>query len=237
MNAQTHRDQRYRDQPTLFGSTPDTLVPAVPVSQSQARGRESRNDQHAAIESEMPDRRRFILALIRGSAGVGVTLDEIAAATGKPANAFSGRVTELVASGHVIRTAMTRPTRFGGTAKVVVASEFYQSIFSRPSQPCKPKDAPAMTTLSKTNEQPDGLTRTTTPRDKFGEPMAAGLQYRVGKTRVLCFDAEDGELYLQPCHAIGTLVPDTRPQHVLTMPAGALQITRIDPMTDEGDAS
>jgi len=94
-----------------------------------------------------------------------------------------------------------------------------------------------MTTLSKTNEQPDGLTRTTTPRDQFGEPMAAGLQYRVGKTRVLCFDAEDGELYLQPCHAIGTLVPDTRPQHVLTMPAGALQITRIDPMTDEGDAS
>ncbi|MEO9592247.1 hypothetical protein [Rhodopirellula bahusiensis] len=210
------------------------------------RGAESRNASYDRIADELPERRRLIYALIAGTGRSGITLDEIAAKTNRPANSFSGRVTELVAAGLVIRLNEARPTRSGGTAKVLIArvyatpDEIHASSTTvirpdrQPSAPCRKES-----TMPVVNELPDGLTRRRTPRDQSGHPMTAGVQYLINGRRVLCFEDNAGELFVQNCHPIGTAVIGSRPQHILTLPAQGLRVQRTDAMDidDNDDAS
>lgn len=64
----------------------------------------------------------MILEIIRRSRS-GVTLDDVSAAIGRPPNAISGRFTSLKASGQIVATGETRPTRSGASAKIYRAAQ------------------------------------------------------------------------------------------------------------------
>lgn len=96
-----------------FGNAGDVGAPYQPSSET------SRDAAIAKAEKIAAERSACHRAVVR-SGEHGMTWDECAAALGLPI-ASSGRFTELVASGLIVRTARRRPTRSGRTAAVHVA--------------------------------------------------------------------------------------------------------------------
>lgn len=88
-------------------------------------GIQSRNDTYDRIKSDLPRARHYWLSLIVDAGSDGVTAFELSEQTDIPQNVFSGRITELVAAGQVVRTKRRRPT-MKSTASVIVATEFYE---------------------------------------------------------------------------------------------------------------
>lgn len=218
---------------------------ASSIPASLDRGTESRNEAYDRIASELPERRRVVYARVVATGERGLTVDELSAAMHVPPNAVSGRITELVQLGLVVRTDIGRQTRSGSFAKVVVARPFvtaeqlaYQA--KQPFSKLSPvsdsrKDSNVSTTYQTANDQPDGLTRNTVPRDQFNQPLCAGAQYLVNGKRVLCFDNDSGDLFIQHCHPIGTALIGSRPQSVFDLPPMGVQIERSNAMDVDDD--
>lgn len=120
-----HRDQQYRDQPTLFDSpapTPTTRIARPVVDQGPAHSREV----HERIAPRLPSDRQAVLDVIRNAGTRGVTGYEIAEALRKHHHEISGRISELVQAGLVIRPGHKRQTN-GRTYLVV----FDRSLLSQ----------------------------------------------------------------------------------------------------------
>lgn len=119
----THRDQKFRDQPTLF-DTPPASAPTRPlVDQGPAHRREVLE----RITPRLPHDRQAVLDVIRRAGTRGVTGHEIAQALGKHHHEISGRISELVQSGLVIRPGHKRQSATGRTYLVV----FDRSVVSQ----------------------------------------------------------------------------------------------------------
>ena len=71
---------------------------------------------------------------------------------------------------------------------------------------------------TRTEPMPDQLTCTKTPVDQDREPMQAERQYEIDGKRVMCFEVDDGTLWVQRCYWVGAAVPGTRPQAVSELP-------------------
>jgi hypothetical protein len=76
---------------------------------------------HESIKPTKAQQRQAVYDVIHAKGIRGATLDEVCIALGRPANALSGRVTELVAAGSVRRTTRKRMTRAGRPAAVLVS--------------------------------------------------------------------------------------------------------------------
>lgn len=86
-----------------------------------------------------------------------------------------------------------------------------------------------MSVLKTNSELPDGLLRSEPPTDQHDEPMQAGRNYIINNVRCHCFeDPDDGNLYQQPVTKIGTARANSRPVHVLMMPAGDKTVHRLE---------
>ena len=80
------------------------------------------HDRIARTGSAAADREQ-VYRIIKSSGYAGMTLDEVCAELDRPANALSGRVTELLAAGRLMRSGRKRATRSGCMAGVLVATE------------------------------------------------------------------------------------------------------------------
>ncbi|TWU18024.1 hypothetical protein [Allorhodopirellula heiligendammensis] len=207
-------------------------VPAVQVSQQ--RGRDSRDATYYENLEDMPERRRAVYLRVLATGHGGMTLDELSVAMDRPPNAISGRVTELVAAGRLIRTERKRPTRSGGSACVLVSLPFVSEVSPAGRDPergvtsSEPESETMATTMTRENELPDGLTRRSVPCLENGEAMIAGELYWVNRRRVLCFEGEDGELWMQPLLVSLGPDPEGRPQRVLELPPRGVRIELLE---------
>lgn len=68
---------------------------------------------------------------------------------------------------------------------------------------------------------PDQVTCVRTPRDQHCDVLAAGTQYLIYQYRVLCFEGDDGTLYVQKCTRLGSALPGSTPQRVDALPSDA----------------
>lgn len=200
-----HRDQAFRDQPSLFDQPASPIVPpAAPASPAPPadQGEQSRNETYREVrETHDLQRSKWLMRIIAAGRS-GVTLDELSARHGVPPNTFSGRITELRDLGLVVRTGERRPTRAGSTAAVIVATQFFNADASAPQPALTNQEQAAMSA----DVMPDQLTNTATPRDTQGRPLVPGRCYRVarlsgGSVRVEVYEDEQGNLC---CCAAGT---------------------------------
>lgn len=110
-----HRDQEFRNQPTLFdappAATPTTRIARPVVDQGRAHSREV----HQRIAPRLPSDRQAVLDVIRNAGTRGATLFELSEALRKQPHEISGRITELVQAGLVIRPGHKRKSPAGRT--------------------------------------------------------------------------------------------------------------------------
>ncbi|QDT07967.1 hypothetical protein K227x_63970 [Rubripirellula lacrimiformis] len=179
MSMAMRPDQKFRDQPSLFDAPAVVPGPAIapgPVDANRGvdQGTKSRNETYREIASELPGRCRIWLGRIIAAGERGVTLDELSASTGLPANEFSGRITELKRRGMIHHTDQRRPTRKGSTAAVIRATE-------RARQPHHhPQGFDDMTTKTlPPTDLPDAITNNRVPRDQHGDLIKHGGRYLV----------------------------------------------------------
>ncbi|WP_146413104.1 hypothetical protein [Crateriforma conspicua] len=227
MKTATAPTQDSRHEPHLPGITPGP--------RRDTEGAQARDQALDRIVSEMPQRRREVYARIVAAGTKGLTVDELSAMTGRPANEFSGRFTELVDSGVCRRLkGVRRMTRQNSPASVVVATIHVQSARPMPlpnfDQPADSQTSPSPSpnqesatdgsaTPDADDVMPDQMTCLTTPRDQHGDPMRAGRRYYVGTAPVMCFDDDAGDLMIQRCTMNGRPAEGSRPQRVDDLPA------------------
>lgn len=162
------RDQKFRDQPSLIDTDRPGLVD---------HGKKARNEQYRRIVESAPVKCQQWLARIIAHGPAGCTLDQLSVESDTPANAFSGRITELV-NDHksVVRTSERRPTRAGGLASVIVAKCFRPADESQPSliDDGPVDDGPR---LELGGDMPDVVSQSTMPVDQHGDPIQRGRFY------------------------------------------------------------
>lgn len=214
-----YRDQQFRDQPQLFDAAVVTM---------SDEGERSRNETYREdVLPEVSQKQKLIMARIIAAGSKGMTLDQLSAQMHVPANALSGRVTELVRLGRVQHTKERRRTRAGSTASVIVASEFS----SQPTLPTfqdhpTPNETNAMPTSSEA--MPDQLTCLKRPRDQCGDRIEANTQYLINGCRVLCYEDDKGSMFIQKCTRGGTRLPGSTPQPMELLPANARPFRLLD---------
>lgn len=197
------RDARHRTQPSLLDRQP-------PPASTPDEGIRSRNDNLAAQRPRMPKSRQLWLSRIILAGPRGTTLHELSQRYSVAPNTFSGRVTELVNAGLVVRTQLRRPTD-NGSANVFVAAEYYSagpsddatsppaaSTGHRPPADARSSRAAAGDYL------PDQLTAPSQPRTTGGDLVTAGRCYALydsagglmaGRVNVREDDAGDLHVY------------------------------------------
>ncbi len=189
-----HRDQAFRDQPSLFDAPPAPVtapVDRVPTDQ----GKQSRDETYREVRETHDLQRQKWLVRIMAAGRRGVTLDELSARFNVPANSFSGRITELKDLGSVVRTGERRPTRAGKSAAVIVAADFFRGHpapgnddrFDNGGEPtgsgCGGEIPGALEedAVSKCDVMPDQLTNSGTVRDSQGRPLEPGRRYSISQ--------------------------------------------------------
>jgi hypothetical protein len=93
------------------------------ICSNRHRGAETSVLAHEKIKAHKSKQREKVYEFIRACANRGATVDEIAAAWGVGSNQVSGRVTELLRDGLIVRDGKTtRPTRSNCSASVLVVA-------------------------------------------------------------------------------------------------------------------
>lgn len=215
MSSTTHRDQAYRNQPTLFDApvvtqTTPVVAPVTPVISDQ--GKQSRDENYRSVKADHQHERMKWLTRIIAKGRHGATLDELSAEYGVAPNTFSGRFTELAGVGLVVRTGERRPTRAGSSASVIVAIDFLKAE----KQVVTPEVTPV---IAHKEYMPGQLTNTRTPHDHKGDMVQADRCYLVsmrgrGKAVRLRVFEDGGDLYCQEITANGSPVAGSRPQRI-----------------------
>lgn len=215
MTSATHRDQYYREQPTLFDApavtqTTPVVAPAAPVISDQ--GKLARDETYHETRANHQHERMKWLSRLVCKGRHGATLDELSAEYGVSANTFSGRFTELAQLGFVVRTGERRPTRSGSSASVIVAIDFVKSE----KQVVTPEVTPV---IAPKEFMPGQLTNTSTPHDHKGDLVQTDRFYLVsmrgrGKAVRLKVFEDCGDLYCQEITANGSPVVGSRPQRI-----------------------
>jgi hypothetical protein len=221
------RDQAFLDQPSFFGGTnpsPDAFL--------VDHGKRSRDEQYSRIVDDLTEKERTWYSRIVMAGVNGITLDELASRYKVPQNAFSGRITGLKKAGLVRHTKERRPTSSGGTAAVIVATEFLvtdqPSLPSQPSAAAPPAETERQTVVPPSDNSMLGdLNRDEPPVDQDGNPMTSGNRYVIDSQLFFCFEADDGELLVQRCTSDGKARPNHAPRRVLEMNDGTYTVHRV----------
>ncbi len=173
--------------------------------------------QHPSIACGLPKRCRIWLGRIIAAGRRGVTLDELSAQSGIAAHRFSGRITELKKRGLIEHLRDRRPTRRGGTAAVIVATEQAH----QPGLQEHSDDPSGNATEQQPSELPDAITNTAVPSDESGSRIAHGQRYMVpgiGLVEVY-YEVEEDLFYVfrprspEKRQPINLLPPQLKPWH------------------------
>jgi len=104
------------------------------ICRGRHQGNECSEAAHERNQATSDAQRRWILRQVQLAGPAGLTTDELAQAASRdrgyevPPNRISGRVSELVGLGQLIRTRARRPTRTGSLAAVHILPAFGQRI-------------------------------------------------------------------------------------------------------------
>lgn len=218
-----YRDQRFRDQPTMFDGpvfVPDQ-VPVVTTStgtRSYAdQGIVSRNETYVETLPNHNKQAGLVLAAIASSGLDGMTREELAAKLRLSIGSICGRVRELKETGVVIDTERRRPTSNGKSAAVIVCQEFLSDEEKDSFVSNSPSKAVSATSFLSECVMPDQVTCPYVPVDDLGDQISAGRIYLVNNRPVLCYEA-DGDMFLQHCSLSGQPLVDAEPQSVGLLP-------------------
>lgn len=107
----------------LFGDFSESAPTVPPVRISPPRPLSTKCEAAIAAAPKSPSRRARILDAVRRAGSAGMTRDELAVALTLPIQSVTSPVRQLLDAGELRELEITRPTRWGHAAAVLVAGE------------------------------------------------------------------------------------------------------------------